>query len=173
VLQVQVPPLPARLQRSVGALTGDGLAPTRYADRTRGEQATHFERGPGRIVFSSNRPDVPLQPGAQDRVSVLVQLAALAAADPARLATGTVVALQTAGTRDAERWDFVVDGPEDLALPGGAVSAVKLTRAPQREYDLRLELWLGPGPDYAPVRLRLTPPNGDWLDMQWSGTDKR
>jgi hypothetical protein len=104
---------------------------------------------------------------------VLLQLAALAAADPARLTEGTVVSLQTAGTREADRWDFTVDGSEDLALPGGAVRAVKLTRAPQREYDLRLELWLGPGPDYAPVRLRLTPPNGDWLDLQWSGTDKR
>jgi hypothetical protein len=173
VLQVNVPPLPARLQRSVGAITPDGLAPARFSDRTRSEEATHFDRGQGRIVFSSNRPQAPLQPGAQDRVSVLLQLAAVAAADPVRLSAGTVVSLQTAGTREAERWDFVVEVLEDLALPGGAMSTIKLTRAPQREYDLRLELWLGPGPDYAPVRLRLTPPNGDWLDMQWSGTDKR
>jgi len=26
--------------------------------------------------------------------------------------------------------------------------------------------------DYAPVRLRLTQPNGDWVDQQWSSTDK-
>jgi hypothetical protein len=173
VLQVNVPPLPARLQRSVGAITPEGLAPARFSDRTRSEEATHFDRGQGRIVFSSNRPETALQLGAQDRVSVLLQLAAIAAGDPARLSAGTVVALQTAGTREAERWEFVVEGAQDLDLPGGSASAIKLTRSPQREYDLRLEVWLGPGPDYAPVRLRLTPPNGDWLDMQWSGTDKR
>jgi hypothetical protein len=173
VLQVNVPPLPARLQRSVGAVTSEGLAPTRFSDRTRSEEATHFDRDHGRIVFSSNRPEATLLAGAQDRVSVLLQLAAIAAADPVRLSSGTVLALQTAGTREAERWDFLVEGGEELDLPGGKVGTLKLTRSPQREYDLRMELWLGPGPDYAPVRLRLTPPNGDWLDLQWSGTDKR
>jgi hypothetical protein len=53
------------------------------------------------------------------------------------------------------------------------VRVLKLTRAPRREYDPRLELWLAPGQAYALARLRLTPPNGDWLDLQWSGTDKR
>jgi hypothetical protein len=80
--------------------------------------------------------------------------------------------LQTAGTREAPEWEFVCDGQEELALPGGTVRTLKFGRAPRHEYDNRLEAWIGLGGDYGPVRLRLTPPNGDWLDMQWSGTDK-
>ncbi|MGZ5271749.1 MAG: DUF3108 domain-containing protein [Ramlibacter sp.] len=172
-LAITAAPRPARVQRSEGELGPEGLLPRRFADRTRGEEATHFDRAQGRIAFSSNRPDAPLQPGAQDRLSVLVQLGALVAADPARFGPGASLVLQVAGTRDADEWLFTVDGIERLALPAGSVQALKLTRAPRREYDARLEVWLGPGQDYAPVRLRLTPPNGDWLELQWSGTDKR
>ena len=50
--------------------------------------------------------------------------------------------------------------------------AVRLTRAPRKEYDVKVELWLAPGAAYAPVRLRLTQPNGDWVDQQWSSTDR-
>jgi hypothetical protein len=37
---------------------------------------------------------------------------------------------------------------------------------------VKVELWLAPGAAYAPVRLRLTQPNGDWVDQQWSSTDR-
>jgi hypothetical protein len=172
-LAIAVPPLPRRLQRSVGALGEQGLAPQRFSDRVRSEEATHFDREQGRLVFSSNRPAAVLQPGAQDRVSVLLQLAALVAGEPARWQAGTGIELQTAGTRDVDDWRFTVDGPEVLRLPAGTVESIKLTRLPRREWDLKLEVWLAPAVDYyAPVRLRLTPPNGDWLDLQWSGTDK-
>ena len=36
----------------------------------------------GRISFSNNAPDAALQAGAQDRLSVLLQLGAMLAADP-------------------------------------------------------------------------------------------
>ncbi len=172
LLRITVPGAPERMQSSAGRRGPEGLRPLRFAARVRSEEAAHFDRDGGRIVFSSNRPPAALHAGAQDRVSVLLQLAALAAADPALLAPGSRIVLQVAGTREAEDWTFEVDGTEDLRLPGGTLRAHKLTRAPQREYDLRLELWLAPGPAYGPVRLRLTPPNGDWLDVQWSGTDK-
>jgi len=172
-LVLTAPPLQARTQRSTGELAPDGLRPLRFSDRLRSEEATHFEPAQGRITFSSNRPDVALQAGAQDRLSVLVQLMALVAASPGRFVPGASAALQVAGTRDADEWRFTVDGMEDVALAAGTVRALKLTRAPRREYEPRLEVWLAPGETYAPARLRLTPPNGDWLDLQWSGTDKR
>ena len=171
-LQVRVAPALARTQVAHALVDAGGLQPVRFGDRRRSEEATHFDRARGRIVFSSNRPDASLQPAAQDRVSVLLQLAAMVAADPARFAPGTAVTLQVATTREAIDWTFVADGAEALDLPAGRVHAIRFTRAAQREFDLRLEVWLVPGPDYGPVRLRLTPPNGDWLDMQWSGTDK-
>ena len=172
-LVLAAPPLHARSQRSTGELVAEGLRPLRFSDRVRTEEATHFDAAQGRITFSSNRPDVALQAGAQDRLSVLVQLMALVAANPARFEPGASAALQVAGTRDADEWLFTVEGLEDIALAAGNVRALKLTRAPRKEYDLRLEVWLAPGQAYAPARLRLTPPNGDWLDLQWSGTDKR
>lgn len=170
-LRIEAPPLPLRLQRSVGTLDADGLHPERFSERLRTEAATHFQREQARIVFSSNRPEAPLQPGAQDRLSVLVQLAAVVAAEPGRFAAGTLLPIQTAGTRDADTWTLIAEGPESLDLRGGRVEALKFTRAPRGDHDPRLELWLGPA-DYGPVRLRLTAPNGDWLDLQWSGTDK-
>ena len=80
--------------------------------------------------------------------------------------------LPTATTREAEPWNFEVEGEESLDLPGGTVLALKLLRRPRREFDQRIELWLAPGQDYAPVRVRLTQPNGDTLDQRWSSTDK-
>lgn len=167
------PPLPAREQHSAGAVAAEGLQPRRFAERQRSEQAAHFDRDAGQIAFSSNRPQAPLQPGAQDRLSLLVQLPALAAAHPERFAPGMAVSLQVAGTREADDWRFLVEGLEHLVLPAGTLPALRLTRIARGPYDPRLELWLAPGRDYALVRLRLTPPGGDWLDLQWSGTDKR
>jgi hypothetical protein len=123
-------------------------------------------------VFSSNAPQLPLLAGAQDRLSVFMQLAAMLAAAPAKFPAGAVISLQTAGTRDAQPWLFTVEGDEELVLPGGTVPTRKLLRVPQREYDSRVELWLGTGMDYVPVRLRLTQPNGDSVDHQWAWTDR-
>lgn len=172
-LAIRVPSMPARLQRSTGRIGPEGLLPQRFSDRTRSEEAAHFDRAGGRIVFSGNRAPAALEPGAQDRLSVLLQVSALLAGDPSRFTEGRRLLLQAAGTRGADRWELVVDGAQELALPGGTVTATKLSRAPRHEYDARMEAWFGPGPAYGPVRLRLTWPHGDWLDLQWSGTDKR
>ena len=74
--------------------------------------------------------------------------------------------------READQWLFTVEGEEELQLPGGALRALKLVRNPRKEFDQKVELWLAPGMDYVPVRLRLTQANGDWLEQQWSGTDR-
>jgi hypothetical protein len=171
-LRTDIPPLPARLQRSAGELDAQGLAPRRFSERSRTEEAAHFDRDQGRIVFSGQHPAAPLRASAQDRLSVLLQLGALLAARPQGWSPGDEVIVQTATAREAADWRFVVDGMETLALPTGPTAALKLARAPRHEYDARLELWFVPGAAYGPVRLRLTPANGDWLDLLWSGTDK-
>jgi len=170
--EIGAPALPARTQRSTGRITAQGLAPLRFSDRGRTEQATHFLRDKGTVVFSSNRPDAPLLPGAQDRLSVLLQLAAMVAGQPAKFPPAATIAIQTADTRDAEPWLFTVGQVEELHLPGGTVQGLKLTRNPRREFDHKIELWLAPGMDYVPVRLRLTQPGGDSVDQLWSSTDR-
>jgi hypothetical protein len=171
-LEVSAPLLPTRSQRSTGRITPEGLAPLRFSDKSRSEQAAHFQRDKGKVSFSNNQPDAPLLPGAQDRLSVLLQLGAMIAGDPQRFGPDTTIAIQTAGTHDAEQWLFTVEGEEELQLPGGAVHALKLIRNPRKQFDQKVELWLAPAMDYAPVRLRLTQPNGDSVDQQWSSTDR-
>ena len=171
-LQYASPLVPSRSQRSTGRITAEGLAPSRFSDKGRAEQATHFERDSDTLVFSSNAPQLPLVAGAQDRVSVFMQLASMLAADPGKFPTGTGISIVTAGPRDAEPWVFTVEGDETLALPGGAALTRKLVRLPRRQYDMRVELWLGSGADYVPLRIRLTQANGDYVDLQWSSTDR-
>ncbi len=171
-LDVAGPGLPVRRQRSIGRITAQGLAPGYFSDKARSEQATHFDRDHGRLVFSNNRPQAVLAAGMQDGLSVIVQLSALLAGDPAEFPVGTQVAIPTAGTREAQTWIFDVEGEEDLQLPGGEVHALKLRRRPRGVYDQRMELWLSPHMDYAPVRMRLTNPDGGALDQRWLSTDR-
>jgi hypothetical protein len=171
-LEYSAPFLPSRAQTSTGRITDQGLAPRRFSDKSRSEQATHFERDSGTLVFSNNAPTQPLLPGAQDRLSVFLQLAAMLAAEPAKFPAGTAITLQTVGTRDSQAWLFTVEADETLDLPGGRVATRKVSRAPRGEYDTRVELWLAIAMDYVPVRIRLTQPNGDFVDQQWSSTDR-
>ena len=48
----------------------------------------------------------------------------------------------------------------------GEVMAFKLTRAPRREFDTRVELWYAPSMNYLPVRIRVTQANGDFIDQK-------
>ncbi|MDE2605002.1 MAG: DUF3108 domain-containing protein [Burkholderiales bacterium] len=161
-----------RAQESTGEITPAGLLPERYSDHARSEQAAHFDRAGGRVSFSNNQPDAPLEAGMQDRLSLVFQLSMLAAAQPQRFTVGTDIVVPTATARDAQDWVFAVRGEEDLDLPGGPVRALKLERLPQREFDQKLELWLAPAQAYAPVRLRLTNPDGSQVDQRWLSTER-
>jgi hypothetical protein len=172
-LEIESGPLLAkRSQRSTGRITEEGLAPDRFLDKSRTEQATHFEREKGKLTFSNNRPEQDLVVGTQDRLSIVIQLSVLIGGQPERFPPGSQIVIPTAGVRDAETWVFTVEGPEALQLPGGTLEAIKLQRNPRKEFDQKVELWLAPRMDYAPVRLRLTSPNGDSVDQRWSSTDR-
>ena len=160
----------ARVLSSSGRMTADGLAPTRFSDKFRSEQAAHFERDKGRVTFSSNAPESGLMPGAQDRLSVFVQLASMIAGEPLKYPAGTAISIQTVGPRSAETWLFTVQGTEQLYLPGGDMTAVKLIRNPRKEYDEKVEIWLAPSLAYLPARIRITQANGDFVDQQWKST---
>jgi hypothetical protein len=151
---------------STGTIGVHGIEPGRYSDTRRSEVASHFVRERGQIVFSNNSPSVPLLAGAQDRLSVMMQLGALLAGDPARYPAGSKISVQTATSRDADVWVFTVGDEEMLSLPGGQFVARRLTRPPRREFDLKVDLWLAPSHGYLPLRLVLTEPNGDYADFQ-------
>jgi hypothetical protein len=164
--------LGARVQTSKGQVTVDGLEPLRFGDKVRSEVAAHFERQKGRVSFSANTPDAPLQALAQDQLSVFVQLAAMFAGDPGRMQAGLSLPFQAVGPRSSENWVFQVGPTEILKLDAGPLPAVGLVRERTGEYDTRVELWLAPRLDYLPARIRLTQSNGDEVDMQWISSQK-
>ncbi|MBP6598764.1 MAG: DUF3108 domain-containing protein [Giesbergeria sp.] len=160
--------LGARTQTSSGTLTDAGLRPERFADRSRSEQAAHFDYAAAQVTFSANTPAAALVAGAQDRLSVFIQLGALLAAAPERYPSGTRITLATVGARGADVWSFTAEGEELLELPAGAITALKLQRLPRRDhdYDQKAELWLAPALGYLPARIRITKANGDFADLR-------
>ena len=154
-----------RTQRSVGTVTEQGLLPEKFSDKSRSEQAAHFDYAKGRVTFSANTPDAAAGPGVQDRLSLFIQLGAMLAADPGRFVPGTQITLTTVSARSADRWTFTVEGPETLDLPAGPTPALKLLRLPRKDYDQKAELWAAPGLGYLPVRIKLTLANGDFADL--------
>jgi hypothetical protein len=156
-----------RIQTSRGQIGEGGLMPERFSDKYRSELAAHFNRKQGKVTFSANTPDLPLLAGAQDRLSVLIQLATLVASAPERFTSGTTLSIQTVGPRDADLWLFTVGGAETLTLPGGALEVLKLTRNPHQTYDQQMDIWLAPNLGYLPARIRITETSGDYIDQKW------
>ncbi|MFM6986545.1 MAG: DUF3108 domain-containing protein [Hydrogenophaga sp.] len=161
----------SRVQSSRGRVGPEGVMPERFGDRRRSsEKATHFDAPSQRIRFSSNAPDAPMLPGAQDRLSVFLQLAGLLQARPQAYPEGSHLDLQVAGSGSADLWRFTVGPIQMLDLPAGQVSARKLVREPRREHDSRVEVWLAPDLQHLPVRIRLSEADGGQIDQrlrQW------
>ncbi len=160
-----------RERSSVGSLGAAGLAPIRFSDKARkaSEVAAHFERASGKIVFSTNTPEAVLQAGAQDQLSVFLQLGALLAGQAH--AEGSSISLQTAGPRSAELWLWTVEPDESLDLPIGPLATRKLSRLPRRDYEQKIELWLAPSLGYLPARIKITEANGNFIDQQVHAVD--
>ena len=153
---------------SAGQVTSEGLAPTRFAEKRRGEVAAHFEPDKGQIIFSANTPTVPWIKGAQDRATVFIQLAGMLAGNPSAFPPGSSISIYTVGPRSADVWTFVVEPVEVVSLPAGDMPALKLIRKPRGEYDNKVELWLAPSLGYLPVRSKVTQADGAFVDQQLS-----
>jgi hypothetical protein len=162
----------SRSQTSVGSLGATGLKPKRFGDKGRQEVAAHFERDKGLVSFSANTPSQALQDGAQDRLSLFVQLAALLAGSPQFQQPGQRIVFQVVSARSAEVWAFSVDKTETLKLPLGPLPTVKLSRLPLQQYDQTIEMWLSPQHGYLPARVRIVQTNGDVLDQLLSKVQK-
>lgn len=166
-------PAAALRQRSQGRIDATGLVPQHYLDRRdrSSPRAVHFQPEAGRISYSASAASWPWTPGAQDRLSWLVQLTAVAAAWRQAPPPGTRVSLTVAGLRgELEGWDFVVQGWEDL--PGAPGSALRLTRAPQHRHDHRLDVWLRPAAAAWPLLLRWSAPGREDLTLRLQTTER-
>ena len=161
----------SRQWRSVGQIDATGLAPRRFSDSWRNERAAHFDREQQRVVFSSNSTPAPLQPGAQDQVSLYVQLAAAMAGEPERFAPGTHLQVQTATVRDAVPWSLVLQDTERMTLDGQSLQVSRWVCQPRNRYDARVEFWVAAEQAWLPVRIRITQASGSYIDLLWRGSE--
>ncbi len=158
--------LGSRSQTSEGRITDRGLEPSRFNDKARKEQSAQLAFDQNLARFSTGAPDAPIAPGAQDRLSVFLQLSALLAAAPQRYPAGTQISFITVSARRADRWTFRVGETETLELPSGSTQALRLDKIAAAGDDQQASLWLAPSMQYLPVRIRLAQDNGDFADLQ-------
>ena len=146
---------------SEGRLDATGFAPVKMTEKRRGRAltATHFDWQGHKISFSASEATYPLAPGAQDKASVPLQLAAIARGDPSQL-SGDIDIL-VGEDRDASVFSFQVLGQEEIATRLGRLQTLHLTRPPKPgSYKSRLDVWLAPALGWMPVQIRNTEANG-------------
>jgi hypothetical protein len=148
-------------QASRGTIVKGGLQPVEYVEARgkRTPQTTTFDWETGRVIFSA-APDSPgaTEPGLQDRVSLVLQLAWRQ-----RAAAETSFEIPVAGARGVGIYRFARRGVETIKVPVGIVEATRVERAADEEND-RLEAWLGTSWCGLPVRIRYTDRKGGVID---------
>jgi hypothetical protein len=159
---------------SDGMLDDFGVSPSLYTEKRFHKTATdtRFEHTRNTITFSSSDMQYPRPGDAQDRASIIWQLAAMGRGDPAAFSAGAGFDIFVAGVHDAEPWNVTVRGEEDLDIniDGGPVSAWHLVRLPRPgSYDQKIDIWLAPQQQWYPVKIRYTESDGDFLEMSLSG----
>jgi hypothetical protein len=160
----------SRIWKSVGVLTEQGLAPRRHSDSWRGERATHFDAQQNKISFSANIPNVEMQPGAQDQVSLFIQMASAVASQTFKV--GSVMNVQTATTRDAVNWSLTYTADEAIDVNGERLSTQRWVCLPRGKYDSQVEMWLSKAHGGLPVRIKISQVSGNFIDMEMRGTER-
>ena len=146
-------------QVSQGGVDDTGLTPQRFTDKRvrRSAVAANFQResgnGAGKISFSGNEAEVALHPGTQDRLSWMVQLAAIASAGTKLLVAQGRIAMHVVGASgDSAVWQFLSSGEEQIGGNPVAMRVFRLQRLPQTPYDTQVDVWLDAAPPHWPVR---------------------
>ena len=149
--------------QSEGNLGQHGIAPLRMTESRRGrsETATHFHYDTKMISFSASANQVEMSAGTQDKASIFMQLAGIGVAAPEQFVSGKKMTIQVAENREAEKFQFVVQGQEEITTPLGKVQTWHVTRPPRPGfYNSTLELWFAPAYHWYPLQIRNTEPNG-------------
>lgn len=155
--RIEVDGILGRLE-SEGGLDDGGLAPLRASEPAGpGRATTEFDREHGVIVSHLGARRAQLAGGAQDRASLLLQLAGMGRADPDQL--GGVLAFWIGAADGARLERYEVMGMETIDTGIGALEALRLAQLAPAGAP-RLEVWLAPHRHWLPVQLRLTMPDG-------------
>ena len=161
-------PLGLLSQASTGGFDAAGIAPLRFTDQRarRPVQAVNFQREAGKVSFSASETEFTLRAGMQDRLSWMLQLAAIVSAEPALRVAGAKVALRVVSAQgDASVWVFRCLGAATATPPDESEDAssglLAYLREPRELYDTTVKVWLDPAHHHLPVRARLKAGPGD------------
>lgn len=143
--------------RSQGAVDAYGLAPDTFTEKRYRKDATTttFVRDENVISFSGAKLPYVMKGGEQDRASVTWQLASVArAAGEAKFKPGSEWTFVVAGRRDAEPWTFKVIKQEKIRTGMGELDTIHVKREPRDSRGDSVEVWLAPGQEWYPVKIR-------------------
>ncbi|NBT11039.1 MAG: hypothetical protein EBT24_08580 [Betaproteobacteria bacterium] len=142
---------PALNWSSQGGLDEHGVAPERFLTQPRrgGARAVNFQRDTGLVSYSGPTGQAALVPGAQDRLSWLVQLLALAQAHPTGQGLPAQWPLWVAGPQgDGDHWWFELQWHP-------ATECWQFTRRAERRYEVEVQAWVKGGAVARLIRLEM------------------
>lgn len=168
IVSVPIPFVGKYSYQSHGHVDAFGLAPERYIEQrgSRGRDETRFDRSAKRITFTRTPTALALPDGAQDRFSMVFQLASLVRGNPARYTPGVTRSFYVVDNDSGENWPVETLGTESVRVGETYVQALHFMRLPRHADDRRkIDVWLAPTLGYFPVRIMQTEPNGTQIEL--------
>ncbi|WP_027211586.1 DUF3108 domain-containing protein [Burkholderia sp. WSM2232] len=172
VVSVPLPFVGTFVYSSHGRIDAFGLAPEQYVEKRghRAEDVSIFNRTDRKIAFTRTPNTLQLPDGAQDRFSMVMQLASLVRGDPDAYKPGVTRQFFVVDSDSGENWPVETIGDETIRTAQGYVQTRHFKRLPRREGDRRrIDVWLAPSLGWLPARLVQTEPNGTEFELVWRG----
>ncbi|OLL33421.1 hypothetical protein BTH42_01560 [Burkholderia sp. SRS-W-2-2016] len=172
IVSVPVPFVGPFVYSSRGGIDAFGLAPAQYSEKRgrRAEDIAIFNRDDRKIAFTRTPAALPLPDGAQDRFSVVMQLASLVRGDPGAYTPGVTRQFFVVDNDSGENWPIETIGDETIRAAQGYLQARHFKRLPRHEGDQRrIDVWLAPSLGWLPARILQTEPNGTQFELVWRG----
>lgn len=172
IVSVPLPFVGTFVYSSHGRIDAFGLAPDQYIEKRgrRPEDVAIFNRTDKTIVFTRTPASLPLPDGAQDRFSMVMQLASLVRGDPAAYKPGVTRQFFVVDNDSGENWPVETIGDETIRTAQGFLETRHFKRLPRHDGDLRrIDVWLAPSLGWLPARIMQTEPNGTQFELVWRG----
>lgn len=137
---------------SNGKIGTHGLMPEKYTEkRIRKDRTTTTFNYTDKLVSFREDKIVSLEETAQDRASIVWQLASVARANPERFTINSTWTFPVAGRSKIEPWTFRVVKIGSISTPMGQIKTVQLTRNGKK--DQEMNVWLAPEQNWYPVQI--------------------
>jgi hypothetical protein len=152
--------------QSQGQIGPNGPQTRRYAEKVgdRPERWLEVDRDK-RLMKSHQIASLALEPGTQDRLSVMWLLSMLARTDPGVLDKGKIFTVPMFTFRQIYPARFESYGQEVLLAPAGPLQTLHVGYKSQDQGGDKFDVWLGYDYEMQPVRIRWQEAQGRVIDM--------